>query len=66
LVIFEKHGCLYATTENMVDYRLTPVNRHVFAFPPGMYAKESLVFLTGPDGKPHAVDLANMPLPRIP
>jgi CubicO group peptidase (beta-lactamase class C family) len=66
LVVFEKHGCLYATTENMVDYRLTPVNRHVFAFPPGMYVKESLVFLTGPDGKPHAVDLANMLLTRIP
>jgi CubicO group peptidase (beta-lactamase class C family) len=66
LVVHEKHGCLYATTENMVDYRLTPVNRHVFAFPPGMYAKESLVFLTGPDGKPHAVDLANMLLRRIP
>jgi CubicO group peptidase (beta-lactamase class C family) len=66
LVVFERHGCLYATTENMVDYRLTPVNRHVFAFPPGMYVKESLVFLTGPDGKPHAVDLANMPLTRIP
>jgi CubicO group peptidase (beta-lactamase class C family) len=66
LVVFEKYGCLYATTENMVDYRLTPVNRHVFAFPPGMYAKESLVFLTGRDGKVHAVDLANMPLRRLP
>ena len=32
----------YVTTENMVDYRLTPVNRHVFRLPPGMYVEEEL------------------------
>jgi len=65
LVVHQMHGRLYATTENMVDYRVTPVNRHLFAFPPGMYAKEFLSFIPGPDGKPAAVEMANMPLPRI-
>ena len=45
LVVHEKFGHLYATTENMVDYRLTPVNRHVFQLPPGMYVEEEAVFL---------------------
>lgn len=65
LVVHEKYGRLYATTENMVDYRLTPVNRHLFAFPPGMYAKEHVAFLPGPGGRPSAVEMANMPLPRL-
>ena len=64
-VVHEKFGRLYGTTENMADYRLTPVNRYVFAFPAGLYAKEHAVFIPGPDGKARAVDLANMTLPRI-
>ena len=64
LVISERHGHLYAMTENMVDYRLTPVNRNVCALPPGMYVDEQIVFLTDADGRPHAVNFANMMLPR--
>jgi CubicO group peptidase (beta-lactamase class C family) len=64
LMVSERHGHLYAMTENMVDYRLTPVNRNVCALPPGMYLDEHAVFLPGPDGKPHAVNFANMLLPR--
>lgn len=64
LIISERHGHLYAMTENMVDYRLTPVNRQVFAMPPGLYEDEHLVILTDRRGKPHAVNLANMILPR--
>ena len=48
----------------MVDYRLTPVNRQVFAMPPGLYDDEHLIILTDRRGKPHAVNLANMILPR--
>ena len=65
LVIHEKQGRLYATTENMVDYRLTPVNPHVFAFPPGLYLKEHAVFITDDAGNPTAVELATMRLQRI-
>jgi hypothetical protein len=64
LIISERHGHLYAMTENMVDYRLTPVNRHVCALPPGMYVDEHVVFLTDAAGKPHEIDFANMILPR--
>lgn len=64
LIVTERHGHLYAMTENMVDYRLTPVNRHVCRLPPGMYVDEHAVFLPGPDGRAHAVDFANMLLPR--
>ncbi|WP_367874190.1 serine hydrolase domain-containing protein [Luteolibacter sp. Populi] len=64
-VVHEKHGRLYATTENMVDYRLTAVNPHVFSFPPGMYLKEHAVFLTDEEGRVTAVELANMRLERI-
>jgi CubicO group peptidase (beta-lactamase class C family) len=64
LVVSVRHGHLYAMTENMVDYRLTPLNRHVFAFPLGMYADEHLVFLADRSGKPHSVNLANMILRR--
>ncbi len=66
LVISIKHGHLYAMTENMVDYRLTALNRTVFKMPAGMYVDEQLVFQTGPDGKVHSVILANMTLPRRP
>ena len=65
LVVHEKWGHLYATTENMVDYRLTPVNRHVFLLCPGMYADEHAVFLANPDGSVHSVNFCNMILPRI-
>jgi CubicO group peptidase (beta-lactamase class C family) len=64
LVISIRNGHLYAMTENADDYRLTPVNRQVFAMPPGMYADEQLVFQTGPDGKVWGVSLTNMTLPR--
>lgn len=64
IVVHEKFGHLYATTENMVDYRLTPVNRHVFALPSGMYTDEFAVFLCGKDGQPHSVDFASMTLQK--
>ncbi|MCX6927571.1 MAG: serine hydrolase [Verrucomicrobia bacterium] len=64
LVVSERHGHLYAMTENMVDYRLTPMNRHVCALPPGMYADEQAVFLTDTRGRPHSVNFANMLLRR--
>jgi CubicO group peptidase (beta-lactamase class C family) len=64
LVVSERHGHLYAMTENMVDYRLTPVNRNVCTLPPGMYADEQVVFLTGPNGRPHSINFANMLLRR--
>jgi CubicO group peptidase (beta-lactamase class C family) len=64
LIVHEKHGGLYATTENMVDYRLTPLNRHTFTLPVGMYVDEQAVFLAGKDGKPWAVNFASMILPR--
>lgn len=60
LIVSERHGRLYVMTENMVDYRLTPINRHTFALPPGMYADEQAVFLTGPDGTVHGIDFASM------
>ena len=64
LIVSERHGHLYAMTENMVDYRLTPLNRNVCALPPGMYTDEQAVFLTEKSGRPHAVNFANMVLPR--
>jgi CubicO group peptidase (beta-lactamase class C family) len=64
LVVSERHGHLYAMTENMADYRLTPINRHVFAFPPGLYVDEHLVFQVNRQGKPQSVNLANMVLRR--
>ena len=66
LVISIRYGHLYAMTENLTDYGLTPVNRNVFAFPAGLYADEHLVFLTGADGKVWGVDLANMTLRATP
>jgi len=64
LVISFRHGHLYAMTENMVDYRLTPVNQLVFRMPAGLYADEYLVFQIGRDGEVHSVNLANMTLKR--
>ena len=64
LVISAKHGHLYAMTENMVDYRLTPLNRTVFNMPPGMYESEELVFQVSPVGRVHTAVLAGMELRR--
>lgn len=64
LVVSERHGHLYAMTENMSDYRLTPMNRNVCALPPGIYADEQVVFLTDTHGHPHSVNFANMLLRR--
>jgi serine beta-lactamase-like protein LACTB len=64
LAVSERHGHLYAMTENMVDYRLTPMNRNVCGLPAGMYADEQAVFLTEADGRPRAVNFANMLLTR--
>ena len=65
VIIRERHGALFAMTENMVDYRLTPVTRHVFALPPGMYTDEHIVFPPG-DGPPDRMEFAGMPLRRLP
>ncbi len=66
LVLSERYGHLYAMTENMVDYRLTPVNRNVCALPPGMYADEQVVFLRPRNGRAHYINFANMLLRRRP
>jgi hypothetical protein len=63
-VVSERHGHLYAMTENMVDYRLTPVNRNTCALPPGMYWGEQAVFLAESNGVPRAVNFASMTLRR--
>ncbi len=60
LVVSTRHGHLYAMTENMVDYRLTPINRQVFAMPAGLYADEYLVFQLDSDCQVYAAELANM------
>ncbi len=65
LLISVKHGHLYAMTENMFDYRLTPLNRTSFHLPTGMYLGEQLVFNRGADGRVYAATLANMVLKRI-
>lgn len=64
LILSARHGHLYAMTENMVDYRLTPLNRTVFNLPSGMYTDEQLVFQLGKDGRAHSAILANMTLKR--
>jgi hypothetical protein len=65
LVVSAKHGHLYAMTENMVDYRLTPLNQTVFEMPPGMYLGEQLVFQVDDGGSARSAVLANMTLKRI-
>ena len=64
VVITERHGHLYAMTENMVDYRLTPLNRNVCALPPGMYLDEQVVFLTDKRGRVNEINFANMNFKR--
>lgn len=63
-VVSVRHGHLYVMTENMVDYRLTPLNRTTFAFPPGLYTDEHLVFNVDASGQARSVVLANMELKR--
>lgn len=64
LVVSERHGHLYVMTENMVDYRLVPLNRHVCQLPPGMYVDEQVVFLTDPKGRVQGINFANMVFSR--
>jgi hypothetical protein len=64
LIISERNGRLYAMTENMYDYALTPESETVFNMPPGLYTDERLVFHRNEKGKVHLAVLANMPLPR--
>ncbi len=64
LVISVHHGHLYAMTENMVDYRLTPVNATVFKMPEGLYADEHVVFERDAANHIYAATLANMTLRR--
>ena len=64
LVVSARHGHLYAMTENMVDYRLTPVNSHLCRICPGMYTDEQVVLLTREDGSVHGLQFAGMPLAR--
>ncbi len=65
IVVSERYGNLYAMTENMVDYRLTPVNRNVWALPPGMYVDEEVIFFMNPAGRAYRINYANMVFDRI-
>jgi hypothetical protein len=65
LIVSERHGHLYAMTENEYDNRLTPLNQTVFKMPPGLYTDEQLVFQLDRNGRPHTAVLANMPLKRV-
>jgi hypothetical protein len=54
LIVTERHGHLYAMTENMVDYRMTPVNRRVCALAARHVCRmRTRSFLTDSQGKPH-------------
>jgi serine beta-lactamase-like protein LACTB len=64
LIVSERRGRLYAMTENMVDYRLTPRDDGRCGLPPGLYTDEEAVFLAGECGPPCAVNFANMTLAR--
>lgn len=64
LIVSQRNGRLYAMAENVMDYRLTPLNRFVFKLSKGLYEDEYLVFHVGPDGRAHSVDLANITLRR--
>ncbi|MEQ2006246.1 MAG: serine hydrolase domain-containing protein [Limisphaerales bacterium] len=63
-IVSVRHSHLYVMTENMVDYRLTPLNRTTFAFSPGLYTDEHLIFNVDASGKARSVVLANMELKR--
>jgi hypothetical protein len=64
LILSARNGHLYAMTENMFDYRLTPLNSLVFKMPPGLYTDEQLVFQTDSGGRVRGLVLASMPLGR--
>jgi serine beta-lactamase-like protein LACTB len=64
LIVWERNGRLYAMTENMYDYALSPETETIFKMPPGLYTDERLVFHRNEKGKVHLAVLANMPLPR--
>lgn len=64
LVVSIRNGNLYASTENEYEYRLRPINRMVFAMPPGMYTDELLTFQTDAEGNVVGALLTNMYLPR--
>jgi serine beta-lactamase-like protein LACTB len=64
LVVSVRHGHLYAMTENMFDYRLTPLNQTSFHLPTGMYLGEQLVFQRDENGRVHSAVLANMKLKK--
>lgn len=64
-IVSVRHGHLYAMTENMVDYRMYPVNQTVFNMSPGLYTDEQCVFEVDGSGKAQAAVLANMRLPLL-
>ncbi len=64
LIVKVVHGHLYALIENEFEYRLIPLDRNIFIFPPGMYAEEHLVFFTEHRGETPAANLANQYLRR--
>lgn len=64
LIVRERFGHLYVMTENMVDYRLRPVNRHVWSLSPGMYVDEEVVFLPDRSGQVNRINFANMVFDR--
>ncbi len=63
-IISVRHGHLYAMTENMVDYRMRPLNQAVFHMSPGLYAHEQTVFQFDADGIVHSIIMANVLMPR--
>ena len=65
IVVSERFGHLYAMTENMVDYRLRPVSRQVWALPSGMYVEEELVFQLDDQGRAQRINFANMVFDRL-
>jgi hypothetical protein len=64
LIVSERNGRLYAMTENLMDYRLTPVTGSVFELPKGLYEDEYAVFHLDENGRAHRVEWANVPLRR--
>ena len=65
VVISERHGHLYAMTENMVDYRLTPTAVNECSLPPGMYIDENVVFQFGKGTTPDSINFANMVMNKL-
>ena len=65
IIVSERHGHLYAMTENMVDYRLRPESRQVWSLPPGMYVDEEVVFQIDDMGRAFRMNFANMIFDRV-